>query len=225
MAVCMCIIVVFAFAACGGNGTASKDMTPSETVSAFLDAFKAGDNDAINQVYAGEGDDFMSAYDEGEIDDGITQEIKDALMTKWRDFDYEVTGEEISEDGKTADVSLKITTYNMTNVFNNFYQEFMNQALEQYSGNSNNVSDADYEKMAMNILKEQIDKATEKDYTGEAKLSLTKTNDQWIVDQITEDNNDFLNAITGGLMDVLMDVVNSVSGDDGSDDADEGSDD
>ena len=211
----LCVIIGIAFTACG-DGTAIKDdMTPSETVSAFLDAFKAQDEETMNKVYAGDGNDFVSAYKESENDDETTKALKSELMTRWLDFDYEIKGEEIAEDGKTATVDLAITTYDMKTVFNNFYTEFMGKALEQYSGNSNNVSEEDYNKMALEILQEELSKVTEKDYTGEATLSLTKTDGRWVVDKIDESNNEFLNAITGGLMDVLMDVVNTMGNMDG----------
>ena len=222
----LCVIIGIAFTACGGSAI-KDDMTPSETVSAFLDAFKAQDDETMNKVYAGEGNDFMSAYKESEGDDETTKAIKEELTAKWLDFDYKITGEKIAEDGKTATVDLAITTYDMKTVFNNFYTEFMDKALDQYSGNSNNVKEEDYNKMAMEILQQELAKATEKDYTGEASLALTQIDDRWVVDKIDENNDEFLNAMTGGLMDVLTDVVNARTGDDANskDDADSGSED
>ena len=212
----LCVIIGVAFTACGGSKT-SDEMTPSETVSAFLDAFKNEDEATLKQVYAGEANDFLSAYEDGALDKDIPKELLDSLMAKWYDFDYKVNGETIAEDGKTATVDVTITTYDMTAVFNNFYTEFMNRALEQYSGNSNNVPKEEYTKMAYEVLQEEIDKATEKNYEGDATLSLTKTDGKWIVDKIDENNEEFLNVITGGLMDVLNDIVNTMSVDEGSD--------
>ena len=51
-----------------------------------------------------------------------------------------------------------------------------------------------------------------------ATLSLTKTDGKWIVDKIDENNEEFLNVITGGLMDVLNDIVNTLDEDENSDD-------
>lgn len=217
MMVGLCLIIGLALTACGG-AKVSEDMTPTQTTEAFLEAFKAQDEDTLDQVYAGKGNDFLSAYEASEEEEGVAKALQDALMEKWYDFDYAVTGEEIAEDGQTATVDLTITTYDMTAVFNNFYQAFMDKALEQYTGNSTNVSEADYESMATEILQEEIGKATEKDYTGEAKLPLTKTSGRWVVDKIGADNEEFLNAITGGLMDVLQDIVDARS--DTSDDED-----
>ncbi|MBQ9014859.1 MAG: hypothetical protein IJ109_01950 [Firmicutes bacterium] len=213
----LCVILGIAFTACGGNETkVSGDMTPGETVSTFLDAFKNQDEETLKQVYAGESNDFLSTYEDGALDEDIPKEILDGLLAKWFDFDYKVEGEQIAEDGKTASVDVTITTYDMTKVFNNFYQEFMSRALEQFSGSANSVTEEDYSKMAYEILQEELGGIKDKDHEGKASLTLTKSGDQWIVDEITEDNKDFLNAITGGLMDVLNDVVNTLgAGDDG----------
>lgn len=202
----LCVVIGVAFSACGSR--VSDDMTPTETVKVFLDAFKAQDEETMNRVYAGEGNDFLSAYENREAEDALTKTMQDELMAKWYDFDYKITGETIADDGQTATVDLSITTYDMQTVFNEFYSEYMGRALEEFSGNSNNVTEDDYNKLAAEILQEKIAQATEKDYTSEASLTLTKTDERWIVDQIGEDNDDFLNAITGGLMDVLTDVVN-----------------
>ena len=189
----LCVIVGIAFTACGGSKV-SDDMTPSETVSTFLDAFKAQDEETMNKVYAGDGNDFMSAYEDGALD------------------------KDIPKEGKTATVDVTITTYDMVSVFNNFYTAFMERALDQFSGNSNNVDQEEYTKMAYEVLQEELDKATEKTYEGDATLSLTKTDGKWLVDKIDENNKEFLNVITGGLMEVLNDIVNTMGADEGSDD-------
>ena len=106
----------------------------------------------------------------------------------------------------------------MVSVFNNFYTAFMERALDQFSGNSNNVDQEEYTKMAYEVLQEELDKATEKTYEGDATLSLTKTDGKWLVDKIDENNKEFLNVITGGLMEVLNDIVNTMGADEGSDD-------
>ena len=73
--------------------------------------------------------------------------------------------------------------------------------------------------MAYEILQEEIDKATDKTYEGDATLALTKSGDKWVVDKIDEENNQaFLNVITGGLMDVLTDVVDTLGAGEETDD-------
>ena len=215
----LCLIIGIAFTACGGTTKTRDDMTPSETVSTFLEVFKTQDEDTLKQVYAGEASDLLSNYEDGALGEDIPKEILDGMLAKWYDFDYKVNGETIADDGKTATVDVTITTYDMTQVFNNFYQEIMSRALDQFSGNANNVSEDQYMKMAYEILQEEIDKATDKTYVGDASLGLTQTDGRWVVDKIDEDSNkEFLNVITGGMMDVLTDVVDTLGADEESDD-------
>ena len=85
----------------------------------------------------------------------------------------------------------------------------MEKALDTYSGKSGDMKEADLEKMAASILQEKVETA-EKDYEGTAVITLTKVDDRWIVDEMSEANPDFLNAISGGMLDVASDVVNSI---------------
>ena len=207
ISISLCMVLAFVLGACGNQVKVSKDMTPTETVEAFLDSFKAQEWDNMDEIYAGKSDDFRSAY--GFMSQGDdTDEVADLMVTKMLEFDYEVTNEQIAEDGKTASVDISTKAYNMTEVFNNFYQEYMDQALDTYSGDTSNMDEDALEELAMKILTEQINSA-EKNYEGEATITLTKAADQWIVDEMDESNSDFLNAISGGMMDVAQDVINA----------------
>ena len=101
----------------------------------------------------------------------------------------------------------------MLEVFNNFYQEYMDQALEKYSGNSAEMKEEDLEEMAVSILEEQMENA-EKDYVSNTTMSMTKTDGKWIIDKSMKDDAAFLNAISGGMMDVAGDIANAKKGED-----------
>ena len=219
------MILLFLMGACGNQSAEiTDDMTPSQTVEAFLQSFKTQAWDNMDEIYEGKGEEFASAYGLGDDEDETSAALRDAFMSKLYDFDYKVEGEKISDDGKTATVDITTKAYNMVTVFNNFYQAFMDKALETYTNKSGKMEEADVEKMAISILQEQVD-AAEKDYEGKAAIKLTKTGDRWVVDRIDENNPDFLNAISGGMLDVANDVVNTLeendAGDDASDDADD----
>lgn len=205
-------MLVLVFTACGGSVKVSEDMTPSETVTAFLDSFKNRQWENMDQLYAGDSESFAKAYEAPEDADEASKALSDAFTSKIYDFDYELGKETIAEDGETATVEITTKTYDMTEIFSNFYEEYMGQALDKYSGKSSRMKEEDLEKMAAQILQEQMDKAAEKNYEGKASLSLTKEDGRWVVDEISEDNPDFLNAISGGMMDVAADVIRTNEG-------------
>lgn len=206
---CLCMIVALGLSACGGSKIKiSDDMSPSETVTAFLESFKAQEWDSLDQIYAGSGEDFSSAYGLTEGGDESSDALQTAFMSRLYDFDYKVGKESIAEGEETATVEITTKTYNMVDVFNAFYQEYMEKALDTYSGKSGDMKEEDLEKMAVSILQEKVE-AAEKDYEGAATITLTKTDGRWIVDKMSENNPDFLNAISGGMLDVASDVVNA----------------
>ena len=204
---CICAAIAIAFAGCGGKVKISEDMTPSQTPAAFLDSFKAQEWDNMEKIYAGKSEDFTKAYQTPEGDDEASNALHEAFMTKLYDFDYEIGQEKISEDGKTSTVEITTKTYDMKKVFDDFYEEYMGKALDVYTGKSSQMKDEDLEKMAEETLQEQIDQATEKTYEGKAVLNLTQTDGRWVVDKIDEGNHEFLNAVSGGMMDVTADVI------------------
>ena len=209
--ICLALLIVTLLGACGKQVSITDDMTPSQTAEAFLEAFKSQDWDSLDQIYAGKGSDFEAAYGTTEDSDDATNAQRNAFLSKMYEFDYKVEGETIAEDENTATVDIKTTTYNMVDVFNNFYQEYMEQALDKYTGNSSDMDQKELEEMAITILQEQLDSA-KKDYKGAASLPMTKTDGKWIVDEIDENNTGFLNAISGGMMDVASDIVNAKTG-------------
>lgn len=210
----LCVLVTLAMAltlgACKKEVAVAEDRTPTETVEIFMNAFKTQDWETMSKVYSGDTEEFSSSYGTAEGEEaGDT--LREEFLSKMYEFDYQTGKEEIAEDGKTATVEINTTTYDMVEVFNNFYQEYMSQALEQYSGKSEQMKDEDLEKMATGILEEELSKA-KKDYKGEATLPLTQTNDGWKVDELSEDDPEFLNAISGGMLDVASDIVNAKEG-------------
>jgi len=210
MVACLFMILMLGFSACDGSKIKISDkMSPSQTVEAFLESFKAQEWDSLDQIYAGSGEDFSSAYGLAKGENENSDELQEAFMSRLYDFDYKIGEESIAEGGETATVEITTKAYNMVDVFNAFYQEYMEKALDTYSGKSGDMKEADLEKMAASILQEKVE-AAEKDYEGSAAITLTKVDDRWIVDEMSEANPDFLNAISGGMLDVASDVVNSI---------------
>ena len=205
----MCLITAFIvfsviLAACG-----RKPATPTEVTQQFLEAVKSKDSETIKKVYAKEdfaltsdnmvpGDDTDKDPEEGTSEetagDSLSKENKQLMEEKLLDFDYVVENEKIDGDKATVDVT--ITTYKFADAYSNFFTEYMKEAFSMaFSGASEKEID---EKMNA-VFKDEIEKLTKKESKKKGRLSLSKKEDQWVIDEIPEDS-DFMDAITGGMV-------------------------
>lgn len=191
----MITLLAFVFCACGS----ASEATPSDVAGDFLEAVKAQDTTAIEKVYAGEGFDMTKSTDTSDLPEGLAEQLTEKMFG----FDYEIGEEAI--DGESATVEVTIKTYDIGDAFEDFMGEYVSQALDLA------MSGADEEKLtevAMEIFAEKFDELSDKDYSATVKLPLEKTEDGWKVSQI-DDDSDFLNALTGGMLDAVKKISES----------------
>lgn len=189
----MTIIMTVGLAACGNP-------TPSETVDSFLDGVKNTDADAVKSVYSGKSFNFDKDLSEfGGNDKELAKITKESLVPKLLDFDYEIGEEKI--DGDKATVEVTFTTYNFGDALTSFMTDYIAQGMVMAFDDS---SEKKLEKLAVTLYKKSI-KDMKKDYTGKAKISLTKKDDTWMVDEI-QDDDAFYNVFLGGAIDSMKDL-------------------
>ena len=82
--------------ACGGGGASN----PEAAVKGMFDAMKSGDIDGMMQ--------YMPADEREELSDE-EREMAQGMMAMFAELEYEIVGSEVSEDGETATVTVKIT--------------------------------------------------------------------------------------------------------------------
>lgn len=181
------------------SGCASQ--TPTEATQQFLDGVKANDAESIQEVYSGDPNTIFSFYQEDlsseEVEGVTSQEVEDAvqndLLPKLREFDYELSNEQVN--GETATVDVKITTYAAGDAFSSFLSDYMSQAFTlAFSG----ASEDDLTQLAASIFSSKI-KSMDKSYTETVSLALTKTDNTWKVDSLSEDS-EMSDAFLGGLL-------------------------
>lgn len=196
VAVALCLT----FTACG------KTESPGQAVDKYL---KDSKSQAVSSIEDFEKGDAAEIVDELGLDDDMLKSLDDSskeemlgVIKKVCDFDYEITKEEITKENESAVVTVNITSYNLGEQFSKSISNLMNDAMSwAMSGKSE-------EEVTNEIIKtmfEDLNKA-EKNYKKEVKFKLDYKDDKWIVD---EDNDDFENAITGGMMDAA-DSLNSL---------------
>lgn len=148
-------------------------------------------------------------------DDQATAEIRSAvdndLVPKLREFDYELSNEQI--DGDTATVDVKITTYAAGDAFSSFMSDYISQAFTlALSG----ASEDQITELASSIFSSKI-KTMEKSYTDTVTLNLTKVDGSWKVDAL-DNYGEIADALVGGLITTAQ-SIESAYGDAGADNA------
>ena len=198
------------------SGCGSKIPTPTETTDSFLQALKSQDAEAIAGVYDGTDVDLLEAasdsaednetdVDSETTDTGLEAVYEEQMLPKMLDFDYELSNEQI--DGDKATVDVKITTYRIGDAFTAFFGDYISQAFMLAFSDA---SEEDLDALATTILSGKIADLSEKTYEKTATLSLSMKDDKWVVDNI-EDSDEFLDAITGGLVTSMKTMTDAFS--------------
>ena len=198
------------------SGCGSKIPTPTETTDSFLQALKSQDAEAIASVYDGTDVDLLEAAsdsaednetdgDSETTDTGLEAVYEEQMLPKMLDFDYELCNEQIEGDKATVDV--KITTYRIGDAFTAFFSDYISQAFMLAFSDA---SEEDLDDLATTILSGKLADLSEKTYEKTATLSLSMKDDKWVVDNI-EDSDEFLDAITGGLVTSMKTMTDAFS--------------
>ena len=170
--------------------------SPTEVTQQFLDGIKNNDTESIQEVYGGDTSTMLSAWQEDTTSEEMQDLYQNTLMPKLREFDYEVSNEQINGDTATVDVT--ITTYAVGDAFSSFLSDYMNQAVTlAFSG----ASEDDLTVLAESILDSKIN-SMEKSYTDTVTISLTKSDNAWKVDALQEDG-EVEDALLGGLLTII----------------------
>lgn len=184
---------VFFLTGCGSTPT------PTQTADTFLQALKAQDSETMAEVFAGEKLDLLDAVSDEEedteaADSDLTKIYEEQMVPKMLDFDYELSNEVI--DGDKATVDVKISTYRIGDAFTAFFSDYLSQAfILAFS----DASEEDMDTLATTILTGKLADLTEKSYEKTATINLTNKDGKWVVDML-DTNDDFLDAVTGGLL-------------------------
>ena len=198
------------------SGCGPKIPTPTETTDSFLQALKSQDAEAIASVYDGTDVDLLEAasdsaednetdVDSETTDTGLEAVYEEQMLPKMLDYDYELSNEQI--DGDKATVDVKITTYRIGDAFTAFFSDYISQAFMLAFSDA---SEEDLDALATTILSGKLADLSEKTYEKTATLSLSMKDDKWVVDNI-EDSDEFLDAITGGLVTSMKTMTDAFS--------------
>lgn len=209
--------LIFGLSACG-----EKVASPTEVTNAFLTAVKEQDKEKMAELYTGDEFDFSDASLDGLLgdetanedqdetsDDSAYDEMSQTLTEKILAFDYEVSNEVITDDKATVDV--KITTYPLGEALTSFMAEYISQAFFLAFSED---SDEKIEALASTIMMKELNALTEKTFEKTVTVELIMKDDNWSLEGI-EKNDEFVDAITGGIYDAVNNL-NNIWGDEQS---------
>ena len=197
---CILLIVamVFTMAACGSKPSAQNTdeeeiMSPTQTLDAFLKAFKARDADKLNEFYEGESDDLIFWKD---LEDPALSGLMDKMMEKLLDFDYALSNEKI--DGKTATVDVNFTTYNIGGIMKDIIENMLSDAAAlALSGLTQEELETEINEI-MTKKFEEYAKIAKKEKVVSVPVNLVMINGRWLVKDISR-TDDIMDALSGGL--------------------------
>ena len=190
--------MVFSMAACGNKPSAQNTdeeeiMSPTQTLDAFLKAFKARDADKLNEFYEGESDDLIFWKD---LEDPALAGLMDKMMEKLLDFDYALSNEKI--DGKTATVDVNFTTYDIGGIMKDIIENMLSDAAAlALSGLTQEELEAEINEI-MTKKFEEYAKIAKKEKVVSVPVNLVMINGRWLVKDISR-TDDIMDALSGGL--------------------------
>ena len=197
---CILLIVamVFTMAACGNKPSAQNTdeeeiMSPTQTLDAFLKAFKARDAHKLNEFYEGESDDLIFWKD---LEDPALSGLMDKMMEKLLDFDYALSNEKI--DGKTATVDVNFTTYDIGGIMKDIIENMLSDAAAlALSGLTQEELETEINEI-MTKKFEEYAKIAKKEKVVSVPVNLVMINGRWLVKDISR-TDDIMDALSGGL--------------------------
>ncbi len=185
---------VFVLSAC----TMGMDNGPKEKVKAFLDKYKNQDSEVLDDL-----DETISSEYTGEY----KERYKTLMLNQYKNMEYKITDEVI--DGNTAIVSADITVYDYASAItkaNNYLTEHEDEFKSKSSDETkkednlnedkkdnsitNSIDNTKFLEYKLGLLENVSDMTT---YTIE--FSLTKEDDNWKIDSLTDTDIEKLHGI------------------------------
>ena len=150
--------------------------TPTKKVEAFLNKYQTNDSDVVNDL-----EDVLTF--DADLTDNERNDYREFMKEHYQDMIYKIKDETI--DGDSAIVEAEVTVRSYANVINNANDYRLANADEFDEDNT-------FASYRLNKLKDVTDTET---YT--ITFHLTKTNEEWKIDPLTDEDESKLNGLYG----------------------------
>ncbi|MBQ9057713.1 MAG: hypothetical protein IJ125_00850 [Atopobiaceae bacterium] len=195
-------------------GCSAAPVSPSATVTKALNAVKGKDFDKLKECFvSSENSDSVidsvknsapglsTSYEDPDI-----QKIVNGLLDKLLSFDYELGSESVDGDHATVDVTIK--TYDMGTAFTDAFKDYIGKGIgAALSG----ASQEEMTKMFAESIEQALNSQGAMNYSAKTQVNLTKVENDWKIDDVSEDN---LDALFGGVMSNLKSFASNLQLDD-----------
>lgn len=155
------------------------DNTPTKKVEAFLNKYQTLDGDVLDSL-----DSVIS--EETLFNDDQRSQYRDIMKSNYQKMTYEIKDEEVNGDDAKVNVEIEVIDYSkILSDAETYKTEHEDEFLD-----NDEYSESKYVDYRLGKLKEAKEKVK---YTVD--LSLTKVNDEWVMDDLSTDNEAKLNGL------------------------------
>ena len=172
--------VLYAFLAIvlltGCSCTANMGNTPTKKVEEYLNKYQTNDDDVVSDL-----DEVLT--NDTTLTDEERSDYNDFMKTHYRDMQYEIKNETIDGDAATVDAEVTVRSY----------ADAVNEANDYRLNNADEFDDNNtFARYRLDRLKEVTDTET---YT--ITFHLTKENEEWKIDDLSDDDLRKLSGLYG----------------------------
>ncbi len=154
--------------------------TPTKRVEELLNKYQTVDDDVLDDL-----NDVVD--DENDLTNDQRERYKQVLKNQYSNLTYQIKEEKV--DGDNATVEVEIEVYDLAKI-NNDVDEYMNNNRSEFTDNDGNILKEKYTDYKLDKLEKAKDRVK---YT--LNLTLTKDDQEWKVDNLTETERQKIHGI------------------------------
>lgn len=154
--------------------------TPTKKVEELMGKYQSLDSDVLDDLN-------KVVESEDDLSDEQKKKYKDLLKNQYENLSYTIKNETV--DGDNAVVEIEIEVRDLTRAIKES-EEYLNSHEDEFLGDDGKYSKSKYTNYKVQKMEEAKDRVK---YTLE--LTLTKTNDEWEVDNLTETEKQKIHGI------------------------------
>lgn len=170
---------LFVLTGCDSN----MDNTPTQKVEAFLNNYQTLDNSVLEDL------DSVLATDTALSEDD-RKEYREFMKKHYQDLKYEIKDEKI--DGDNATVEAEVTVRNYANTVADA-ENYKSENQDEFNGEDGNYDATLFSTYRLDELKKVTETST---YT--INFTLTKENDEWTLNELSDEDLNKINGLYAG---------------------------